>query len=78
MHLTITRFLDISPETAHERLPRATAATLAPERAEVRISGIDRLATVEVIVPWSADRREATALAADRYATALTTELAAA
>ena len=76
MQLTITRYLDISPTTATERLPRAEAATPAPADARVRISGIDRLATVEVIVPWNTDAREATALAADRYATALTRELA--
>lgn len=75
MMLTITRYLDISPRTAAERL--AAATTAGPSDAEVRIGGIDELATIEVIVPWSTDRREAIALAADRYATALTAELAA-
>ncbi len=75
--LTITRYLDISPTLATERLARATATTPAPADAEIRVGGIDDLATVEVIVPWSTEQREATALAADRYATALVAELAA-
>jgi hypothetical protein len=75
--LTITRYLDISPSVAAERLPGVTATTPAPDNAQIRVGGIDELATVEIIVPWSTDQREATALAADRYATALVAELAA-
>lgn len=78
MTLTITRYLDISPSTAAERLARVTATTTGPEGAEIRISGIEDLATVQVVVPWSTDDRETIALTADRYATALTAELAAA
>ncbi|MEM9201764.1 MAG: hypothetical protein AAGC53_08890 [Actinomycetota bacterium] len=74
--LTITRYLDISPAVATQRLTQASAS--APADVEVRISGIDDLTTVQVVVPWPHDRREATALEADRYATALTRELIAA
>lgn len=78
MHLTITRYLDISPQTATERLAHATAATESPADAQIRISGIDELATIQVSVPWSPEHREEIALAADRFATALTRELIAA
>ncbi|MEM9467463.1 MAG: hypothetical protein AAGA90_18965 [Actinomycetota bacterium] len=75
--LTITRYLDISPRIAAERLAEATVSTPAPADSQVRVGGIDELATVEIVVPWSTERREATALAADRYATALVASLAA-
>ena len=75
--LTITRYLDRSPQLVSERLADATARTPAPANAEVRVSGIDELATVEIIVPWPTEQPEVTALAADRYATALTAALAA-
>ena len=78
MVLTITRYLDVSPATATARLATATAAAQAPADAEIHIDGIDRLATLRVVVPWSTEGREATALAADRFATALTDELVAA
>lgn len=76
--LTITRYLDISPQAASERLATVTDRIDAPADAEIRVDGIDQLATVRVTVPWSTEQREAIALAADRFATALVSELAAA
>lgn len=76
--LTITRYLDISPQAATARLASAAARIDTPLDAEVRVDGIDDLSTVRVTVPWPTERREATALAADRFATALVGELAAA
>ena len=75
--LTITRYVDISPQLAAERLAHLTTASPLAD-TEVRVSGIEELATVEVIVPWHIEHREATALAADRYATAVVAELTAA
>ena len=75
MHLTITRYLDISPQTANERLPRAALAMSSPADTRIEISGIDELATIQVSVPWVPERREEIALAADRFTTALTHEL---
>ncbi|MEO0492151.1 MAG: hypothetical protein AAF081_01910 [Actinomycetota bacterium] len=87
MQLTITEYLTDRPST--DRLEAATADALSRAAARVArpVAALDEarvavrdegpLAVLEITVPWDADDREGTSLAANELATSLTRALAA-